>query len=199
MTARLPGEWIDHGTIETVYESWWVSLTLDDVERPDGSRVRHEVIRGLDAAGIVVVSPERGLLMIWRHRFLPDTWGWEIPAGAIEAGEDPAQAARRECHEETGWQVRGEVHHLSTHHPTCGLVQQTFHAYLALDAEPDGDPTDVNEAARVEWRSLADVAADLRSGVISDGFSALAVTMALAATGQGHLLVRDGLGSPPTP
>lgn len=196
MTQRRDGEWIDHGVVETVYESWWVSLTLDDVERPDGSRVRHEVIRGPDSAGMVVVSPTLGMLLIWRHRFMPDTWGWEIPAGAIDAGESPMSAAVRECHEETGWRVVGDVSHLSTHHPTCGLVNQTFHLFLTTEAEFDGAPTDVNEAARVEWRALADVAADLRSGAISDGFTSLAVALALGATGNGDLLTRPDIAGP---
>ena len=38
---------------------------------------------------------------------MPDTWGWEIPGGALEPNEDPEVAARRECFEETGWRVIG--------------------------------------------------------------------------------------------
>lgn len=191
MDERRPGEWITHGTIRTVYESWWVSLRIDDVERPDGSHTQHEVIRGPDAAGMVVAHPERGILMIWRHRFMPDTWGWEIPGGAVEAGELPIDAAARECLEESGWQPRGVVEHLSTHHPSVGLVHQTFDIFMVRDAEYCGPPEDLNESAKVAWRSIGDVAADLRSGVISDGFSQLAVALALAAIGRADVLDRS--------
>ena len=129
--SRSAGEWITHSTIREVYSSWWMTLRIDDVERPDGSHTEHEVVRGPDAAGLVVLSPDRGILMIWRHRFMPDTWGWEIPGGAIDGSEEPSEAARRECLEETGWQVDGPLEHLSTHHPSVGLVNQTFHVYLA--------------------------------------------------------------------
>jgi 8-oxo-dGDP phosphatase len=186
---RRPGEWVTHSTIREVYSSWWMTLRVDDVERPDGSHTAHEVVRGPDAAGIVVLSPGRGLLMIWRHRFLPNTWGWEIPGGAIEPGEEPESAARRECLEETGWRAVGPTRHLSTHHPSVGLVNQTFHVYLASVAEYVGEPTESNEAASVEWISLEQVAHALGSGEISDAFTQLGVTLALVRSGYGHLLV----------
>lgn len=190
MTARREGEWITHSTIRNVYSSWWMSLRIDDVEKPDGTHTEHEVVRGPDAAGMVVLHPEQGILMIWRHRFLPDTWGWEIPGGAIDAGELPEDAARREFLEETGWSVDGAVSHLSTHHPSVGLVNQTFHIFAAGDAAYVSDPTDGNEAARVEWRPLEQVAADMRGGAISDGFTQLGVSLAFAASGRADLLAR---------
>ncbi len=167
-----------------------MTLRIDDVERPDGSHTEHEVVLGPDAAGMVVAHPDRGVLMIWRHRFMPDTWGWEIPGGAVDDGEVAELAARRECLEETGWEPVGDVSHLSRHHPSVGLVRQTFDIYLAGDARLVGPPEDANEAARIEWRPFEVVAADLRAGVISDGFSQLAVSLALGVTGRGALLER---------
>lgn len=189
--SRRPGEWVTHSTLREVYSSWWMTLRIDDVEKPDGSHTEHEVVRGPDAAGMVVLDPERGMLMLWRHRFLPDTWGWEIPGGAMDPGETPEVAARRECLEETGWSVEGPVRHLSTHHPSVGLVNQTFHLFLASSAVRQGPPEDQNEAAHVEWRPVEQVAAELRSGVVSDAFSQLGVALALAVTGRGELLAPD--------
>src|SRR3954447_18080616 len=82
-----------HGE-KPLYESEWVSLTLVDVELPDGRRFDHHVVRmGHPAAGVVVHDPARGLLLIWRHRFIPDAWGWEIPAGRLDPREAGAAAA----------------------------------------------------------------------------------------------------------
>ena len=50
--------------------------------------------------------------MLWRHRFITDSWGWEIPAGGVDAGETPEDAAAREVLEETGrieWLPLAEV------------------------------------------------------------------------------------------
>jgi 8-oxo-dGTP pyrophosphatase MutT (NUDIX family) len=191
------GRWINRGPIREVHNSWWVKLTIDDVERPDGKRVEHEVLRGPDASGMVVVHPDRGMLMIWRHRFMSDVWGWEIPGGAVDDGEDAETAARRECIEETGWEATGPVVHLSRHHPSIGLVSQTFNVYLARDAREVGQP-DANEAAVVAWRPLPQVAADLRAGLLPDAFTQLAAVLALVRTGQGHLLeVQTDTSVPP--
>lgn len=188
MTTRRPGEWVTHSTLRTVYSSWWMTLRIDDVEKPDGSHTDHEVVRGPDAAGVVALDSDRGILMIWRHRFMPDTWGWEIPGGAIDGDERPDESARREFTEETGWEVDGALELLSVHHPSVGLVNQTFSIYLARGAHRLGRPTDVNEAVAVEWRPFEAVAEDLAVGRISDGFTALGVSLAMARSGLGHFL-----------
>ncbi|WP_435830290.1 NUDIX hydrolase [Micromonospora echinospora] len=54
-------------------------------------------------AGLAIVTD--ALLLIRRHRFITDTWGWEIPQGSTRDGEDPATAAVREAEEETGWRT----------------------------------------------------------------------------------------------
>ena len=83
-----------HGE-RSVYESEWMSLSLVDVELPSGKRFEHHVLRmPCDAAGVVVDDPDRGVLLLWRHRFISDTWGWEVPAGRVDPGETP-EAVRR--------------------------------------------------------------------------------------------------------
>ncbi|MEZ5141277.1 MAG: NUDIX domain-containing protein [Acidimicrobiales bacterium] len=89
--------WTVHGE-RTIYDSPWVRLTLVDVEVPDGDRFEHHVVRfPRSAAGVVVHDPGRGVLLLWRHRFITDTWGWEVPAGWVEEAEsvEAAAAARR--------------------------------------------------------------------------------------------------------
>jgi len=69
---------------------------------PGGERFDHHAVRyPQPAAGTIVRDPDRGVLLIWRHRFITDTWGWEIPAGRSEPGESPEEAAVRETIEET--------------------------------------------------------------------------------------------------
>src|SRR5512146_1123073 len=112
--------WTVHGE-RTLYDSDWVRLTLVDVEVPDGPRFEHHVVRvPRPAAGAVVYDPERGLLLLWRHRFITDSWGWEVPAGGIDAGETAEQGAAREVLEETGWRP-GPLRELAVYHPSNGL------------------------------------------------------------------------------
>jgi 8-oxo-dGTP pyrophosphatase MutT (NUDIX family) len=171
--------WIVHGE-RPIYSSDWVGLRLADVEIPGGSRFEHHVVRvPREAAGCVVHDPDRGVLLLWRHRFITDTWGWEIPAGAVDDGESPVEAAVREVREETGWRA-GPAEHLVTYQPTNGLSDQRFNLFLARGAEHEGDPDDPHEAERIEWRSVARVRDDIADDQIADGLSLTALLFALA-------------------
>src|SRR3954471_4320409 len=91
--ALRAGEWQLHGE-RTVYRSDRIDVALADVEEPGGIRVpEHHLVRcHYRAAACLVASAERGLLLVHRHRFIPGTWGWEIPGGGIEPGEEPVDA-----------------------------------------------------------------------------------------------------------
>jgi 8-oxo-dGTP pyrophosphatase MutT (NUDIX family) len=170
--------WIVHGE-HGIYDSEWVRLTLVDVEVPGGERFEHHVVRMPNfAAGTVVHDADRGLLLLYRHRFITDTWGWEIPAGRIDPGEAPAAAAAREVLEETGWRP-GPLTPLVTYQPQNGVSDQRFHVFLADGAAHEGAPSDPGESERVEWVPLADVRAIVGGGEMPDGLSLTAVLYAL--------------------
>ena len=171
--------WTVHGE-RSLYDSEWLRLVLVDVEIPDGDRFEHHVIRFPNhAAGTIVRDPERGVLLLWRHRFITDTWGWEIPAGRIDPGETPAAAAARDTLEETGWEP-GPLRPLFRYQPTNGVSDQSFHIFTADGATHRGDPTDHGEAERVEWVTVADLRGLVQDGQMLDGLSLTSVLYALA-------------------
>jgi 8-oxo-dGDP phosphatase len=171
--------WNVHGE-RSIYRSEWVSLTLCDVELPSGARFEHHVVRmPCHAAGVVVDDPERGILLIWRHRFTTDTWGYEIPAGRIDEGETALEAAHRETAEETGW-APGELTPVVTYHPLNGSSDATFHVFRASSAEPTGQPHDQDEVERVVWLDRRSVRAAINDGNVRDGMSLTALLWHLA-------------------
>jgi 8-oxo-dGTP pyrophosphatase MutT (NUDIX family) len=160
-----------------VYESPWLNVELVDIEAPDGHRVReHHAIRvPYGAVGCAVLDPSgERILLMWRHRFISGSTGWEIPAGRMEKGETPAVTAVRETLEETGYAVSGLLP-LATWHPTGGLSDQTFHAFLATASERVADPVDTHEAERIEFLPLAEAARALDAGEIRDGLTVVAL------------------------
>src|SRR3954470_24913725 len=170
--------WTVHGE-RAIYQSEWVTLSLVDIEIPGQERFEHHVVRvPREAAGTIVHDEDRGVLLLWRHRFITDTWGWEIPAGRIELGESPADAAARETVEETGWAPK-QLRHLVTFQPTNGLSDQRFHIFLAAGAMHVGDPIDVGEAERIEWVPVHEVRAIAERGEMPDGLSLTGLLYAL--------------------
>jgi len=121
-----PVRWTVHGS-RPIYDNRWVSLALVDVEPAGGARYEHHIVSiPYEAVSVVVHHRDRGVLLLYRHRFITDTAGFEIPAGGIEQGESVADAAAREVMEETGWSVtRPEV--FMTANASDGVSDQRFH------------------------------------------------------------------------
>lgn len=138
----------------TLYQDQWVHLLTADVELPDGRHLDHRLIRTEPGAGAVVVVDGK-VLLLWRHRFITDTWTYEIPVGAI-GRDEPAVAAAREVEEETGWRP-GPLRPLIYTQPTPGLMNSEHHIFRADSAEYIGPPVDGFESERVEWVPLEDI------------------------------------------
>lgn len=173
------GRWLDRGD-SVIYDSEWVRLVTTDVVMPDGTQVDHHVVRmPRPAAGTIIVHDDQ-VLLLYRHRFITDSWGWEIPAGGVDPNETVAEAARREALEESGWEPT-TLELLCRFHPANGVLDQAFSIFVTRDAVHRGDPTDTNEAARIEWRPVADVHTMLLAGEITDGLTFGALSYAFAA------------------
>jgi 8-oxo-dGTP pyrophosphatase MutT (NUDIX family) len=170
--------WTVHGE-RSLYESDWINLRLADVELPDGTRIDYHVVRSpRAAASVVAFDPALGVLMIWRHRFITDTWGWETPAGAVDDGETPEEAAARETLEETGWRP-GPLRRLGSYYPSNGRSDECFHVFLADGAVHVGEP-DPSETERVAWVPVDELKKHIAAGRVKDGFSLTSVLWALA-------------------
>ncbi|MGW1564598.1 NUDIX domain-containing protein [Streptomyces sp. NPDC002144] len=139
-----------------VYNNPWVRLDLVDVEPPGVKRFEHHVVRLQHVAITAVLDDQDRVLMLWRYRFVPDQWGWELPGGIVDAGEDARTCAAREVEEETGWRL-GDVEHVVTYQPMVGMVDSPHEIFVARGAEQVGEPSDAEEAGRVEWVPLADI------------------------------------------
>lgn len=171
-------QWTQHDE-RVIYDSPWVRLCLADVELPDGHRFDHHLIRCNPAAGVLVHDAERGVLLLWRHRFITDTWGWELPAGRVDDGESIEDGARRETLEETGWEPHA-LTPLTDFYPSNGLSDQHFHIFLAQGATHRGEPSDPTESERIEWVSVDRLREALRDGTMNEGLSTTACCYALA-------------------
>lgn len=170
--------WRVHGE-RPLYESRWVELALADVELPGGERFEHHVVRMPRAAVAVVLDDEERVLMIWRHRFVADRWGWELPGGVIDAGEDAAQTAAREVEEETGWRP-AEMVRIVGFQPMAGTLDSEHEVFLSHGAEHSGEVIDGAEAARVEWLDLGSTLDRIARGEVWTAGTIIGLLYALA-------------------
>lgn len=152
-----------------------------------GTLFRVEVLRVRDAAGrehrrevvrhpgAVVIVPVRrdaagaaSIVFIRNRRVAVDARLWELPAGKLEPGEDPADAARRELVEETGYRC-GRLTGLGAFYTSPGFTDEHMHAFLAEELEPGPTAHEPGEDIEVATISARQAWAMAASGEIEDG------------------------------
>jgi nudix-type nucleoside diphosphatase (YffH/AdpP family) len=106
-------------------------------------RMRREVFVATDAAIVLPYDPLRDrVLLVEQFRMGPfgrgdaRPWTLEPVAGRVDAGETPAETARRECMEEAGLTLR-HMEHISSHYCSPGCSTEYFHLYLGLCDLPE--------------------------------------------------------------
>lgn len=151
--TKAQGAWTVFGE-RSLYDNRWVRLSLVDVEAPNGKRWEHHVVHLGRVAIALLVNERDEVLMLYRYRFAVDRWGYELLGGLVEDGEAPAATARREAEEESGWRPVGDPTHLASFEPMPGMVTAQTDVFLWNGAEHVGEPTDTEEAGRLEWVPL---------------------------------------------
>lgn len=168
-----------HGE-RVIYDSAWVRLVQVEIEPPSGQWFWHHVVRLQTVALATVFDEHDRVLLIWRHRFVTDAYGWELPGGIVEPGEAADMAAARETEEETGWRPTGTMRRLLTFQPMPGMVDTPHMLYMTVGAEQVGEPTDCEEADIVEWVPMAKVPELIRAGKVAGSGSLVALLHVLA-------------------
>lgn len=173
--------WTIHGE-RTVYDNRWVRLALVDVEPPGVKRFEHHVVRLSRVAVAAVVDEMDRVLMLWRYRFVPQRFGWELPGGIVDAtDQDAAGAAAREVEEETGWRPK-KLHHVASYQPMVGMVDSPHEIYVGRGATLVGAPHDAEEDGIVRWIPLAEVR-DLMKRDLLMGSGTLVALLHILANG----------------
>jgi len=171
-------KWKIHGE-RLVDDTRRLKLSIASVELPSGVHFEQYVLRLGQAAMMVVLDDQDRVLMMWRHRFVLDRWVWELPGGYVDPVEDPAQAARREVAEETGWRPR-EARLLISSQPMVGTADAENLVFFSRGADYLGSPEDKDEAQKISWLPLSSVAERIARGEIVGSASQLGLLHVLA-------------------
>ncbi|MGW1332897.1 NUDIX domain-containing protein [Streptomyces rubiginosohelvolus] len=167
-----------------IYDNRWVKLQLWDVEPPGVERFEHHVVRLHHVAVTAVIDDQDRVLMMWRYRFVPQQFGWELPGGIVDEGEDPADTALRETVEETGWRPNS-LQRVVSYQPMVGMVDSLHEIFVAHGAEKVGEPTDLEEAGQIAWVPLADIPGLMAHGELM-GSGTLVALLHILATRSGR-------------
>jgi len=148
------------------------TVTVDRVTVPNGRTVTFDMVRHPGSVVLIPMHDDGRIVLIRQYRYSLDRWIWELPAGSLDAGEDPAAAAARECEEEIGL-IPGRVEFAGAWYPTPGFCTEVMNYYRLADlrAPGPGDPQahkDEDEDIRVHVFTLDEARAMVRRGDIVD-------------------------------
>jgi ADP-ribose pyrophosphatase len=151
-----------------VYNCGLFRVTEDDAVDPKSDfEIKRSVVRHAGSAVMMAVDEKKHILLVRQYRLPAATYLWELPAGRLDSGEKPLQAARRELAEETGYKARTWTK-LASFWVSPGYVEEKMTIFLATDLTAgDASPMD-DERIETRWFKAREIADMIETGKLAD-------------------------------
>ena len=163
---RLNRELAYTGAILKIYRDTVVANGVEEI---------FDYIHHDGAAAVLPVTREGKILMVRQYRNALDRFTLEIPAGKLDASEEPKiECAYRELEEETGFRCEN-LEYLMTIHTTVAFCDECIGVFLAKDLIPSKQSLDEDESIDVEEWEVSDLLKLIYSGKMTDGKTVAAI------------------------
>lgn len=160
---------------EVVLQTPYFRVRRDVCELPDHSVIDdYFVVERSDVAGVVALTPQNEIFLNVQYKHGIGNIVREIPAGIVDEGETPEEAAQRELEEETGWHANN-LQFLSAMITSATNESNYFYVYIARNVEETGKKVhhDAREIIVNERIPVSEIPSLIRRGDIT-GISTLA-------------------------
>lgn len=154
-----------------VYRGPVFQVTSDYIIEPGHIKVRRDVVRHSGSVVIMAVddrAAEPRVLLCRQYRHPADDYLWELPAGRIDAGEDPVAGARRELEEETGYTAARWKRALF-YWASPGFLDETMSVYLATGLRRGQARPEEDENIAIRMVPLSRLVDGIMAGRVRDG------------------------------
>lgn len=172
---------------KTIIKDRWIDLRADDCLTPAGHEIApFYVLNYPDWVHVVAITAEDEMVLVRQYRHGASDVFLELPAGTVDPEDaDPADTARRELEEETGYRA-GELRLVTSLYPNPGNQPNRVHTYLALGVTPSGRRKldDAEVGMTVQLMPVNEVIAGLRDGLLKESLNVASLLMALMAAGR---------------
>ena len=160
-----------------IFQGRIVKLRVDTVVLPDSRQSTREVVEHAGAVAIIALDEKGDIIMVRQYRKPVEEVLLEIPAGTLEANEDPLLCAQRELQEETGF-TANHWEKILSYYSAPGFSNERLHLYLASGLSEGEGHTDDDEFIEVVRLTLQDAYQLIFDGRIQDGKSIIGIQYA---------------------
>jgi len=151
-----------------VFNGKLLHVYSDEANLPNGSVSSREWIKHPGASAIVPIFENGDVMLIDQFRYPAKQIFLEVPAGKIDAGENPHQTAERELFEETGL-IAEEMHYIGHFFPAIGYADEVIHIYVAMNITSGENKTDNDEFVQKKRMPFSKAIEMVHLGEINDG------------------------------
>jgi ADP-ribose pyrophosphatase len=151
-----------------VYACDLFRVTEEHASDGKGYEIQRSIVRHVGSAVMMAVDAKKHILLVRQYRLPAGQKMWELPAGRLDPGEKPLQAAKRELIEETGNRAR-KWRKLVSYYASPGFVSEKMTLFLATDlTQGESHPMD-DERIECRWFTGAEIDRMIKTGRIVDG------------------------------
>jgi ADP-ribose pyrophosphatase len=141
--------------IRKIYEGRIFTLQVETLTLPNGHELKADIVRHPGSVVLIPLTDAGEIVLVRQYRPAIGRWAWELPAGSLKPGEDPEQAAIRECHEEVRL-VPSKLRRVGGFYPTPGYCDEEMNFFVATGLrEPrDGETAEPDEDEDIEVKAF---------------------------------------------
>lgn len=165
----------------------WMKVIERAVEFSEGAAPEfYHAVGQQDYIAIVAMTPEGLIPIVRQYRPAVERFTWELPAGLLDPGEEPAETCRRELMEETGL-AAATLHALGVYAPCTARLSNRVHSFF-VETGPQDASVAIEPGIEVRLATPAELAALIRAG---DFALQLHLGALMLAVMQGHIALAD--------
>lgn len=169
-----------------IYRGRILDFHVDKAELVSGKVVTRECVDHRGGVAVAVLTEQNEMYFVRQYRYPYHEVVLEAPAGKLEAGEDPFEAAKREQKEETGTVGKSYIG-LGRMYPSPGYTNEILYLYACRVGSLGAQNLDEGEFLEVEKIPLEKAVTMLLSGKIPDGKTQILILRAERLVREGKL------------
>ncbi len=153
-----------------------LTLRVDEVILPNGKKATREIVEHPGAVAAVPLLNDK-VILVRQFRKPVEEAICEIPAGKLEAGEDPRQCMERELEEEIGYRA-GKLEKLLSYYPSPGFSDEVIHIFSATDLEKTQQKLAQDEFLELVTLRFEEALRMIEEGTIKDSKTIIGLLLA---------------------